>query len=873
VEGLEPSRGSLEGGTTLTVSGRGLASGMACRVGSVGPVSGRRTGESALECVTPAGSVLGAVSVEAGHMGARLTSDGAAFVYAPRESISALIPRRVLSGAGSEATTVVAYGSTAFTGFGESCEVGGQRVPAEAQGPVRVACLVGGVQGAGFVSLSVGGVSAAESWRLELVGPSAVTSVQPRGVAVGGGELLWVSGRGFDGAAGEAGCLVGGAQAMAAWAVSSALMACESPGSLAEGVMGVEATSAGRVQSSSGAVVMLTAEASVEGLEPSRGSLEGGTTLTVSGRGLASGMACRVGSVGPVSGRRTGESALECVSPAGILSDVGTDFHCHLSTARLFLQSASRFSYEMPPVLEFAFPNSIFRTSSNSAVEIFWSSTPYRSTLNELKPLSCGFEAIAIPVGSFDSVMFVHVSPDVHVHSISPNYVSVNGGTVITLSGNHFPSIGAACTVGGAIVEARFTSTVLIACEAPPGDSGPAAIGLANVQGAPAIVTFAPDAVLSTLNPVTVSEIGGAPLSIHGHFNSDVHGAVGFACRQGSIGPFDAVTASAGAVTCTSVAHTPRVGVSMIAALASTGQYMVAAEPGALALEVVRQSHADGAETAVIPASGPREGGIIIRLFGAPLSVLSAFVAPFGEGDAESSAQGLLKSSTVSGFVAVRQSAGAAVEFEYVDAPVLRSISPRGAWEGGVAKAVGAGFVPSAVGSCRFAASTSAPATFVSSSLVLCEVPAVSHEDIGSLIGVSVAPAVVSSDDDVFSGNNNGTRAAASFGFGGAGWSTPVPHELLYEPHVSGMDVQSGWAQGGTLVRLSGRGLAQRGPAAAPQCRFGTIGPLAPRLKVAMGSGGGVECVSPAHAYGSVDVALTLNAEQFTSSRLPFEYE
>ena len=100
VLGLRPSRGSLTGGTAVSVTGTGFRGddGLQCRFGDVSDASGRMARwvtSTVVTCIAPgaADGQTGPVTVEVSvNEGADFTSDGKAYMYEHGATVEALMP-------------------------------------------------------------------------------------------------------------------------------------------------------------------------------------------------------------------------------------------------------------------------------------------------------------------------------------------------------------------------------------------------------------------------------------------------------------------------------------------------------------------------------------------------------------------------------------------------------------------------------------------------------------------------------------------------------------------------------------------------------------------------------------------------------------
>merc|ERR1711991_1049700 len=305
----------------------------------------------------------------------------------------------------------------------------------------------------------------------------------------------------------------------------------------------------------------------------------------------------------------------------------------------------------------------------------------------------------------------------------------------------------------------------------------------------------------------------------------------------------------------------------------------------------------------VQPASGPTRGGTEVQLQGsglAPGQPLGCWVG--GRVVAGTASSSDLASCTMpagsAGFAGVAVGAGAAglgeeaAVFLYREPAQVRGVFPRAAWHGGGALVHVSGSLSSpglvsgvapargpagggtllelqgaAIGDskalhCSVGAVAPVAARWADAQAVECEAPA--HAPGGAAVGLGVSAQLrvrgtvfdffdVASSEGVPAADV-GDKAALAVGDASAAASLDVAEKAFAVgavPRVTGLEPSSGSEAGGSVVQLLGEGLHS-----GVLCSFGTVTGVASRWA----SGSGVECVSPAHALGAVNLEVEVEA-------------
>jgi hypothetical protein len=204
------------------------------------------------------------------------------------------------------------------------------------------------------------------------------------------------------------------------------------------------------------------------------------------------------------------------------------------------------------------------------------------------------------------------------VTGISPSHGSVDGGTLISVSGVSFVSSSSAkCLFGSSSVPARVTSTSSLECVSPSGMAGMVEFGLSmddqssNSDGI--IFSYVIPAVVHSISPRQGSTHGGINITITGEgfsFNSDI------SCYIGKVN-VQAVYLSASTVRCTTPFHSEGDAIVSV----STDN-VKAISTNELKFSFVLSSII----TSISPSAGPLSGDSLITVSGSEFDVNSTNV-------------------------------------------------------------------------------------------------------------------------------------------------------------------------------------------------------------------------------------------------------
>jgi len=356
---------------------------------------------------------------------------------------------------------------------------------------------------------------------------------------------------------------------------------------------------------------------------PNEGPEAGNTSVTISGRFFDSGLTVAFGSVAATDIVVVNSQTVTCKTPAGVGIVNVTLRNPDLQQATL----TNAFTYYPPPDILSITPDSgpeaggtvvgISGTGFRAGVQVFFGATQSPSvvfssstSLDAVAPEGYGVGTVAITVRNSDGqqdildAAFRYV-PAPEILSIAPGQGPENGGTLVSIFGDHFSSPGAAVRIGG---KNALSTTVVSATEITfltPSGVGSVAIRVTNLDGQYDEVSdaflYVPAPVVLSVDPTSGNQTGGTPVTINGlHFHPDA---------TVSFGPYGAASVMVHDHAVIWATTNPGVGVVNVRVTNPDGQY--GSLPGGFTYitpVIVSQ---------VLPVKGPTAGNTVVEIAGA----------------------------------------------------------------------------------------------------------------------------------------------------------------------------------------------------------------------------------------------------------------
>jgi hypothetical protein len=282
ITGVSPATGPSAGGTVVTVTGTGLTPTTAVTFGGV---PGTVTASSATSLtVTAPAHAPGAVAVAAVMAGADATSAGNAFTYLDDGSsavVATVTPATSPTGGGGT-ITVTGTGLAGASGL----QVGGVAVGSFTATATTITGTIPASETAGAVpvTLTFPAGTTVTIGSLTYVAPTITAITPAQGLINTATTTVTITGTGFTGATGVT---FGGVAATGVTVVSSTSITATAPSRALVGAVDVVVTLPGADATAVGGFAYIApGAATITGVTPSSGSVQGGESVVVSGTGL-----------------------------------------------------------------------------------------------------------------------------------------------------------------------------------------------------------------------------------------------------------------------------------------------------------------------------------------------------------------------------------------------------------------------------------------------------------------------------------------------------------------------------------------------------------------------------------------------------------
>ncbi|KAJ1484295.1 hypothetical protein T484DRAFT_1894602, partial [Baffinella frigidus] len=861
--GVHPSRGSVSGGTIVSVVGMHWSTAdVTCRIGETSPRQGVALSSTLVLCVAPKVSAVGEVAVGVSNNGVDFVSKPGTFVYTDQVEITGVFPT-VGSSSGGAYVTVV--GSHFPQTSSLECRFGSTR-EGESAGSWQSSTLVKCVTPSGHVGnvtvsvMESGRVLSTSAQTFSFLPVHTVSSLTPSTGDEAGGAAVTVQGSGFDTGLLSLMCVFGDTQ-HSAEVLSSSTVVCTLPSQAAGAVVFKLCQQGGDTCTWTGLRFVYTARPVVEGLLPSIGHVGGGSSVTVLGSGFhASSAMCKFGGDEEESGDVTwiSSSLIVCTSPMRAQGISAVQVANGLGGAVSL--SSMAFAFVELPVVSRIVPS---MSSTMSGVSL----TIYGEHFFASEAASCRFGtklAKALVVSSSKALCSspaITAGGDVRVEfssngaefstssatfrlqewlevvSMTPSVGGTSGNTVVSVSvvGKEFEATkGFLCMFGDTeVVDASFVSSQLIKCVAPAHSAGEVVMRVA-MSGEE---TSAIAGRFKFVNALTVEYVRPSVGWLGGRGTVLVHGTgfgdAGMHCNFADHGKSSAEVLSSTLLRCVA----PALVTADVARFEVTSNDGISSGAG-----VNFEFRSEPLLQQVWPSSGSVAGGTIVGLTFSGLHGNESVTCYFGD----QPATGVMISSKYVSCVAPRalgpvnvsvgvECDGVAVhasgwEFSYENSGIVLAMQPRTGPTSGNTKI-----------------------TLEGQNLRR-------YKALACVIGaVKVDAWAVSGDSVVCVSPQHSRGAAVVHLFNGTMLLTADGLIYEYEDDVQVINVLpgAGSAQGGTSVTVHGTGFRVTDQA---MCRFGDQA-----VTAIVTSGMSLICVSPSSTVHDAVVAVSMNGVDFSS--------
>jgi hypothetical protein len=491
VSSVSPFSGTTNGGTGVVISGSNLAGATTVLFGSLPAASFTVVNGGTINAIAPpeAAGTVDMTVVTPGGSSAASSSDHYTFNAASAPSVTAVAPSSgsvgggmqvTISGSGFSGTSGVSFGSVAAASFTLVSDTTIVAVaPPEAAGTVDITVT----NQAGTSS-----TGSADHFTFNSVTPS-VTGVTPSSGTILGGIVVTVLGSGFTGASGVS----FGSVAAGFSVISDGVITATVPAATATGTLDITVTGPGGTSSTGSAdhfTYNSASAPSITGLSTSSLGTAGGTSITITGTGFTSASSVSMGGVGVLNFIVVSDTTIIATVPqipagvwdASIVTPAGTS--ALASADRVTVTAASAPAVTSLGTTSGSTAGGTVVTVSGSgftaASQVLFGTVPALgfsvisdTSLTATAPAQAAATVdvtVSGPTGSSAVSSSDHFTYNAAssptVTALSPTSGTVNGGTVVQITGTNFTSASAVSF--GSVAATSFSvisSTTIVAVQ------------------------------------------------------------------------------------------------------------------------------------------------------------------------------------------------------------------------------------------------------------------------------------------------------------------------------------------------------------------------------------------------------------------------
>lgn len=476
VNSFNPTSGALKGNTSLFIHGSGLTPDTTVKVGGISCTDVTYLNSNLILCITPA-NVAGSypVTISDPEEGSYIAPDD--FTYNPAPTITEINPD-IGSTTGSTSVTITGTGfvSGAKIKFGQSF------CTSVVVNPTSITCLTPpGIVGTTDVRIiNTDQQDVISSGAFTYFAPPVLTSFSPTGGALAGGTSITLNGANF---VVDSIASIDGIPCTSTTYVSASQLTCITPSQVA-GTYSVMVTNPGGSTSTLMNSYTYRPSPTVDSISPNGGSINGGTSVTISGSGFIFGASVDLGGSACSGVIVVDSSTITCTTTAHIAEPV-TVTVTNSDTQFGFLSSG--YTYQVAPAPSTISPQ-VGSVNGNTSVTISGSDFLSGATVSiggvdcsvtsfSTSSITCTTDSHAI--GTVDVIV---TNPDGQtgiiassfsyldtptISTISPNYDDLSGGSTITITGANFFTGATVSIDGNSCTDAVVSGTTSITCTAP----------------------------------------------------------------------------------------------------------------------------------------------------------------------------------------------------------------------------------------------------------------------------------------------------------------------------------------------------------------------------------------------------------------------
>jgi len=628
---MVPERGSVSGGTLVSLRGDHFTSNTVCLFGDLPALSVSVLSPSLMVCSTPAVLEEGSVALRLTVNGLNTVPTGYRFWYVASYDVWSLTPE---SGPVEGGTSILVNGEN-FRSIGDiMCAFGNQTVPAYFISTSTMECFSPPVRSPGKVQLfvRVGDENISSPLDFYYYESPILTSITQSSGGANGGTTVSVLGSNFL-LSTKLRCRFGLTEVAATYLTSSEVL-CIAPQASPLSRVNISVSNNGQDYPISNLEFTYLPLPVVQGVNPTLGPKAGGTSVTITGIGFrnSTSLQCRFGDVDTAVAAFVDEQNIVCIAPKDLSQDAGA-VSVSISTDGLEWYSGlfATYTYVDPPRIFQVVPEfgsleggtlvvlkgagfvdgvglkCVFGNETGSAVWVSPSRIECISPHLDAGPvdISISYQGQIYYTGAtYTSVKMPTLD------GVSPSYVFMTGGDIVNVTGNGFsPSSLLACSIDGVSSAGIFINPNLIQCRLPSLQVGTANLSVTNngvdFTTRSIILQVQPPLSIASVSPLSGRLIGGTVVRIQ--VSNAVNGSDNAACYFDGIEAPSLRLINARVVEC--ITPPKQIPSDVVIELRMGGAYKLKAPVPFTYIQ-------DPRIWSVHPTTGPATGGTIISLRG-----------------------------------------------------------------------------------------------------------------------------------------------------------------------------------------------------------------------------------------------------------------
>jgi hypothetical protein len=607
---MTPNHGPTDGGTLVSLTGNHFTAATTVTINARACTSPSATTATTLTCTTPSGAGIADVTVT--NATGSVTGTGMFRYDAP--IVTGVSPTHGPAAGGNMVTisgsNFVIGGTTATIG-GNACTSPGLT------SSTAMTCTAPAGTGTGAVVVTTASGNSGSSTTYTFDAVPVVNVITPNTGPTAGGALVTILGTGLTN---PTAVTIDGNACTNITPVSPASLRCNTPAGVGLGKSVLVTTAGG----TSTANTLFSYDApSVSAINPTSGSIDGGTIVVITGTNLREATAITIGGNACIRPSLNTDTSVTCFTPAGSAGTASVV----VTTASGSSSANTLFTYTVPAPSLSAITPSTGSTAGGTSVTISGSNlsgatgvtiggvacTPLSAntatSVTCLSPAGTGLnKAVVVTTASgpsTDSVIFSYNGPS--VSGITPNTGSTAGGTSVTISGSNLRSATAITIGGNACTSPSANSDTAVTCTTPAGSAGTASVVVTTASGsnsANTLFTYTGQTQTITFAPASPVNVGVSPITLT-------------ASASSGLTSFTFSTSSANTICTVSGNTLTIVGAGTCALTATQAGNATYASASANANVVI---NAVPAVSAITPSTGSTAGGTSVTISGTNLS-------------------------------------------------------------------------------------------------------------------------------------------------------------------------------------------------------------------------------------------------------------